>query len=410
MIRNAIAMVLAGGRGVRLGPLTEQRAKPAVPFGGAYRLIDFTLSNSLNSGVRRIFVLTQYKSVSLLKHLRRGWGFLSHSLGEFVMSLPPHQWVRDSWYLGTADAIYQNLRYILEEHPQFVFILSGDHVYKMDYRRPLNQHLQNHAELTVGAIEMPSSEASQFGVIEVDDAWRILGFQEKPKKPREMPGKPGISLVSMGVYLFNRETLEKVLIEDARDVESAHDFGRNIIPSMIHRYPVYAFPFADPETNRPRYWRDVGTVDAFFEANQDLANVTPVLDLYNPRWPLRTHMPQLPPPKFVFAQDFPGGRRGVAFDSMVSVGSVISGGEVRRSILSPGVRVNSFAQVHKSILMDGVRVGRHAQIRNAIIDKEVTIPERVRIGYDLEGDREKYFVSPGGIVVISKRTRIDPGS
>jgi glucose-1-phosphate adenylyltransferase len=400
-------MVLAGGRGVRLGPLTEQRAKPAVPFGGIYRLVDFTLSNCLNSGLRKIYVLTQYKSVSLIKHLRQAWGFLSHSVDEFVMSIPPHQWVRDSWYLGTADAIYQNLRYILDERPQFVFILSGDHIYMMDYRWLLNVHLQKGAELTVAVTEVPASSSNQFGILEVDEDWKIVGFQEKPEKGAEIPGKPGVCLASMGVYLFNREILEQVLVEDARDPGSVHDFGRNIIPSMIESLPVYAFNFQNPVTSESLYWRDVGTVDAYYDAGMDLVSVSPVLDLYDENWPLRTHVPHAPPPKFVFAQDWPGGRRGVALDSMVSPGSVVSGGFVRRSILSPAVRVNSFARIDKSILMDRVQVGRHAQIQSAIIDKEVRIPEGVRIGFDLEEDRRRYFVSPAGIVVISKRTRIE---
>ncbi len=408
MMNKALVMLLAGGRGERLGPLTEQRAKPAVPFGGVYRLIDFTLSNCINSGLRRIFVLTQYKSVSLIKHLRQGWGFLPHSLDEFVMPLSPHQWVRDSWYLGTADAIYQNLRYIIEEGPEFVFILSGDHIYKMDYTLLLDFHLRKKAVLTVAAIEVPVQQGSSFGIMQVDPEWRIIGFQEKPKKPAEIPGKPGACLASMGVYVFNRDVLEQVLLEDARDNSSAHDFGKNIIPGMIDKAPVYAYNFTDPGTGKPHYWRDVGTVDAFFEASMDLVSVSPILDIYSPEWPLRTHMPQMPPPKFVFAQDWPGGRRGVAFDSIVSSGCIISGGEVRRSILSPGVRVNSFAVVEKSILMDHVHVSRHARIKKAIIDKEVVIPERIEIGFDLEKDREKYYVSPGGVVVISKRTQIEP--
>ncbi len=410
MISNSIVMLLAGGRGERLGPLTEQRAKPAVPFGGVYRLIDFTLSNCINSGLRKVYVLTQYKSVSLIRHLRLGWGFLPHTLNEFVMPISPHQWVRESWYLGTADAIYQNLRYILEENPQYVFILSGDHIYKMDYSWLWNHHVQKGAALTVGAIEVPSHLGSSFGIIEVDSDWRIIGFKEKPQKPPEIPGKPGSCLASMGVYVFNCDVMEKVLVEDARINDSAHDFGKNIIPAMIKPYPVYAYNFSDPATGRPRYWRDVGTVDAFFEASMDLVAVSPVLDLYSPKWPLRTHHPQMPPPKFVFAQDWPGGRRGVAFDSMISEGCIISGGEVRRSILSPGVRVNSFAVVEKSIIMDNVQVSRHAKIKKAIIDKEVKIPERVEIGFDLEKDREKYYVSPGGVVVISKRTRIEPST
>lgn len=410
MIGNSIVMLLAGGRGERLGPLTEQRAKPAVPFGGVYRLIDFTLSNCINSGLRKVYVLTQYKSVSLIKHLRLGWGFLPHTLNEFVMPISPHQWVRDSWYLGTADAIYQNLRYVLEESPQYVFILSGDHIYKMDYRWLWNHHVQKGAALTVGAIEVPVGQGQNFGIIEVDSDRRVVGFLEKPKKPPEIPGKPGTCLASMGVYLFNTDVLEKVLGEDAKVAESGHDFGKNIIPSMIDNQAVFAYDFADPASGRPRYWRDVGTVDAFYEASMDLVSVSPVLDLYSPKWPLRTHQPQMPPPKFVFAQDWPGGRRGVAFDSMISGGCIISGGEVRRSILSPGVRVNSFAVVEKSIIMDDVHVSRHAKIKKAIIDKEVIIPERVEIGYDLERDREKYYVSPGGVVVISKRTQIAPST
>jgi glucose-1-phosphate adenylyltransferase len=397
---------MAGGKGERLGPLTMHRAKPAVPFGGIYRLIDFTLSNCLNSGLRKVFVLTQYRSVSLIQHLRDAWSFLPASLGEFVLPISPHQWARDTWYLGTADAIFQNLRYIAEEDPLFVFVLAGDHVYKMDYNRMLTWHKIKGADVTVGAVKVPISQGSEFGIVEADDDGRIVGFSEKPARPRAVPGDPSACFASMGIYLFDRALIEGALQEDAANAESKHDFGRNVIPSLIQKARVYAYDFKEDDSGRPRYWRDVGTVDAYFEANLDLVQVTPRLSLYTRNWPIRTFQPQLPPPKFVFAQEGEEGRRGVALDSLVSPGCILSGGRVHRSILSPAVRVNSFAQVEHSILLHGVEVGRHAVVRNAIVDKEVRIPEGARIGVDPEADRKNFHVSPAGVVVIAKRADV----
>jgi len=403
MIENTVAMIMAGGRGVRLGPLTQVRAKPAVPFGGIYRLFDFTLSNCINSGLRRIFVLNQYRLVSLVQHLRDAWSFLPAGLGEFILPIAPHQWARDTWYLGTADAIYQNLRYIAEEDPRHVLILAGDHVYKMDYRRMLSFHRVVGADVTVAAVEVPVEAGSDFGIVKVDKESRIVGFLEKPERPPSIPDRPGLCYASMGIYLFERNVLDEALHEDAVCPDSKHDFGRNVIPSLIDRARVFAYGFRNAKTGRPRYWRDVGTIDAYHRANLDLVQVTPALNLYTPDWPIRTCQPQLPPPKFVFAQEGESGRRGVALDSIVSPGCIVSGGRVHRSVLSPGVRVNSFARVEKSVLLDRVEVGRHASIRNAIIDKEVVIPEGSEIGIDLEADRQRFYVSPAGVVVVSKR-------
>ncbi|MHC5040237.1 MAG: glucose-1-phosphate adenylyltransferase, partial [Planctomycetota bacterium] len=351
MITDLVAMVMAGGRGERLGPLTMVRAKPAVPFGGIYRLIDFTLSNCINSGIRKVFVLTQYRSVSLVTHLRDAWSFLPAHLGEFILPISPHQWTRDTWYLGTADAIYQNLRYIAEEDPARVLVLAGDHLYKMDYRRMVEFHREKRAHVTVGAVPVPLAEGHHFGVVEVDENCRITGFSEKPKKPKPMPGFPEFCLASMGIYLFDRDVLEEALLNDAVHPGSKHDFGRDVIPALSSSSRVFTYHFQDPETGKARYWRDVGTVDSYFEASLDLVQVSPRFNLYSRNWPLRTVHHQLPPPKFVFAQEGEQGRRGVALDSIVSPGCIISGGRVHRSVLSPGVRVNSFARVERSILM-----------------------------------------------------------
>lgn len=410
MMRDSVAMVMAGGRGERLGPLTQHRAKPAVPFGGLYRLIDFTLSNCINSDMRRIFVLTQYRSVSLIQHLRDAWSFLPAVLGEFILPISPHQWTRETWYLGTADAIYQNLRYIAEHDPRFVFILAGDHVYKMDYRRLLAYHKIKGADVTVAAVEVPVEEGHQFGIIEVDENFQIMGFQEKPSRPRQIPGRPGVCFASMGIYLFDRGVLEDALVSDAADQESRHDFGKNVIPSLIEGKRVFAYDFKDEEKSTPRYWRDVGTIDSYFEANMDLVRVSPELNLYSPTWPIRTEPLMMPPPKFVFAQAGEGGRRGVALDSLVSPGCIISGGRVHRSVLSPDVRVNSFARVEHSILLNGVQVGRRAVVRNAVIDKEVFVPEGAVIVGGQGADRERFFTSPNGIVVVQKRADLSNGA
>jgi glucose-1-phosphate adenylyltransferase len=402
--KDILTVILAGGRGERLAPLTDNRAKPAVPFGGVYRIIDFTLSNCLNSGLRRVLVLVQYKSLSLQRHLHQGWNFLSRTLDEFIDPVPPQMRVNDLWYQGTADAIYQNLYMIERMAPKHVLVLSGDHIYKMNYAPMLESHMARKAALTVATIEIDKSEAHQFGILQIDENERIIGFEEKPKaNPKTIPGEPGKCLASMGVYVFGTDALRRVLEEDAAARGSSHDFGKNIIPGMIGSHPVYSYSFRDENKKAAKYWRDVGTIDAYYHASMDLVHVTPELNLYDPEWPIHTLQPQAPPPKFVFAQSYEGGRMGVALDSMVASGCIISGGRVQNSILSPWVRVNSYARVENSILLEGVEVGRHCRIRNAIIDKNLSIPEGTAIGYDPERDRERWKVSPGGIAVISQR-------
>ncbi len=402
---SILAMILAGGKGERLHPLTLHRAKPAVPFGGIYRIIDFTLSNCINSGIRKIAVLTQYKSMSLDKHLRLGWNFFSGELNEYIISVPPQQRVGDKWYQGTADAIYQNIYMIEKDAPDHLLILAGDHIYKMDYSEMFRFHREQKADATVAAIEVPLAQAKAFGVIEVDDHSRIVGFEEKPKKPRHIPGKPNVAFASMGIYLFNTRTILDHLKFDAlRD--TSHDFGMNIIPQMMRESRVCAYNFIDENRKEAKYWRDVGTIDAYWEANMDLVSVDPLLNLYDNAWPIRTYQTQNPPAKFVFAQEEKGGRLGIALDSIVAHGCIVSGGRVQNSVLSPNVRVNSYSEVQESILMENVDIGRNCRIRRAIIDKDVTIPPGTEIGYDREEDDKRFTVSPGGIVVIGKGAEI----
>ena len=395
---KVLAVILAGGRGERLYPLTRDRAKPAVPFGGIYRIIDFTLSNCINSNIRHIYALTQYKSTSLHRHIQLGWSILASPLGEFIEVIPAQQRIDDQWYQGTADAIYQNFYTLQEERPDVVLILSGDHIYKMDYRKMIALHLEKGAELTVGAIRMDRGLSKEFGVIEVDSDWRITGFQEKPEEPRTLPGDPGGILASMGVYVFNTEILVRRLIEDARS-DSEHDFGKNIIPMMIRKDRVFAFDFALGDQGGAGYWRDVGTIEAYFEATMDLISVTPLFNLYDPQWPILTYQPPYPPAKTVHAEE---SRVGMAINSILSNGCIISGGSVRRSVLSPRVRVHSFAEVEDSILFEGVDVGRSAKIRRTIIDEDVHIPEGMTIGYHLDEDAKRFTVTNSGIVVIPK--------
>ena len=399
LLRNTLTIVLAGGQGERLYPLTKDRAKPAVPFGGIYRIIDFTLSNCVNSGIRKILVLTQYKSNSLERHLAQGWNIFHSELNEFIHTAPPQFRSSRDWYVGTADAIYQNIYHLQDERPERVLLLSGDHVYKMDYGKMIAFHEEKGADLTISAVEIEREKASALGVIEVEDDNRVIGFQEKPEKPRTLPNDPAKSFVSMGIYVFRTEELVRAVIEDAK-TDSAHDFGKNIIPRMIRPNRVFAYRFKDENKKEVQYWRDIGLIDTYWEANIDLTHVSPIFNLYDRSWPIRTYQKQYPPAKSVFAQE--GERMGVAVDSMVSSGSIISGARVERSILSPGVHIHSYASVSESILMDGVEVGRHAKIRRAIIDKGVHVPEHFRIGYDLEQDRRRFTVSPGGIVVIPK--------
>jgi glucose-1-phosphate adenylyltransferase len=397
LMRDAIAVLLAGGQGERLWPLTRDRAKPAVPFGGIYRIIDVTLSNCINSELRRIFVLTQYKALSLNRHIRRGWVPLL-GLGDFIEVLTPQMRVSTTWYLGTADAVYQNIYSIGSERSSYVVILSGDHIYKMDYQKMLQYHVDSGADVTVGTLEVDVKEAAgRFGVMETDRNWRVVNFQEKPKEPACSLLNPGKVNASMGIYVFNTRLLIPVLIADAEDPHSSHDFGHDIIPKMISQYRIQAYNFEDENRQGPQYWRDVGTVDAYHEANMDLVSVSPVFNLYDNQWVLRTWQQQYPPAKFVFADPE---RMGVALDSIVSPGCVISGGRVDRSILGLDVRVNSYCDVEGSIFFNHVNIGRHSRIRRAIIDRHVNLPEHTVIGYDPEADRAKYHVSEGGVVVV----------
>ncbi len=401
-MKKVLAMILAGGRGERLYPLTRDRAKPAVPFGAIYQIIDFTLSNCLHSDMRRIYVLTQYKSISLQRHIQFGWNILSNRLGEFIEVIPAQQRISEEWYQGTADAIYQNIYTLQQEKPDRVLVLSGDHIYKMDYRKMIFFHMGKGADLTVAAIRMDRKASRDFGVIEVDGNGRIIGFQEKPEVPKTLPGDPEGILASMGVYVFNTEVLVRRLIEDARS-ESTHDFGRDIIPAMIEKDEVLAFDFRQGDLGGTGYWRDVGTIDAYYDANMDLVSVTPQLNLYDPHWPILAYQPPYPPAKTVLVEE---GRVGTALNSIISNGCIISGGSVKKSVLSPRVTVHSYAEVEDSILFGGVDVGRHAKIRRTIIDKEVQIPQGMEIGYDLDEDSKRFTVTDSGIVVVPKWIRL----
>jgi len=390
---DVLVMVLAGGVGERLYPLTKERAKPAVYFGGPYRIIDFTLSNCINSGLRRIFIALQYKSLSLSRHLRMGWSVVADELGEFIEILSPQKRVGEHWYLGTADAVYQNLYSILREDPRHLIVLSGDHVYKMDYAKMLRFHLERGAAATLAVIEVPSEEAYRFGVLQVDEQDRLTRFLEKPKGLP--PGQP--VLASMGIYIFDMSALVPALEADAGRATS-HDFGKDIIPEMILKAPAYAYRFYDENKKSAKYWRDIGTLDAYYEANMDLCHVNPEFNLYDPEWPLRTNQLQAPPAKFVFADD---NRCGEALDSIISAGCIVSGSRIAGSVLCPNVRVHSYCDVEGSILMPGVRVGRHAKLRRAIIDRDVFIPRGALIGYNEAEDRARHTVTDSGIVVVT---------
>ncbi len=399
MVDDALVILLAGGAGERLYPLTRDRAKPAVFFGGPYRIIDFTLSNCINSGLRRIFIATQYKSLSLNRHIRMGWSIISEELGEFVEILPPQKRVSEHWYQGTADAVYQNLYSIVQETPHHVIVLSGDHVYKMDYARMLRFHKERGAAVTLAAIEIPIQEASRFGVLSVDEQDKVTGFIEKSKNAPSIPGSPDLALGSMGIYVFDTDVLLKALEADAATA-SSHDFGKDIIPALITELPTYAYRFYDENKKASKYWRDIGTLDAFYDANMDLCGVDPEFNLYDPEWPMRTYQPQAPPAKFVFAEQ--GRRSGTALDSIISPGCIISGSEVVGSVLCPNVRVHSYGIIEQSMLMPGVRVGRHAKIRRAIIDRDVLIPRGAVIGYNPEEDRKRHTVTDLGVVVVTE--------
>jgi glucose-1-phosphate adenylyltransferase len=401
-MKEVLAVVLAGGKGSRLGPLTRDRAKPAVPFGGVYRIVDFTLSNCLNSGLRRILVLTQYKAMSLDRHITLGWrNYLCRELGEFIDVVPPQQRIDEKWYQGTADAVYQNIYTLEKERPEHVVILAGDHIYKMDYGKLVAFHQEQSADVTVSALRVRAREAArQFGIMETDSDGRVVGFEEKPAEPKTIPGDGDYCLASMGIYVFNSAFLFEQLCRDATLPDSSHDFGRNLIPAMIRSRRVYAFPFLDENRKRDAYWRDVGTIDSYYQANLELTEVEPQLNLYDDHWPVRTYQPNLPPSKYVFKSHE---RCGAAYDSIVCAG------EVTRTIVGPQTRVNSYAEVEDSILFSRVNIGRRAKIRRAIIDKGVHIPEGFRVGYDEEEDLARGFtVSDGGVVVIAKAESIDP--
>lgn len=397
LTRDTLALILAGGRGTRLKQLTDWHAKPAVPFGGKFRIIDFPLSNCINSGIRRVGVLTQYKAHSLIQHIQRGWGFLRGEFGEFVELLPAQQRVQDSWYVGTADAIYQNIDIIRNHNPKFVLILGGDHVYKMDYGPMIGEHVEKSADLTVGCVEVPVSEAGAYGVMSVTEDGRVTSFAEKPEKPQPLPGRDDVALVSMGIYIFNTEFLIEQLLRDADTKGSSHDFGHDIVPAAMDQYRTFAYAFNDSEKGGHAYWRDVGTVDAYWQANLELIGVTPELNLYDEHWPIWTYQEQLPPAKFVFDDD---DRRGMAVDSMVSGGCVVSGASIRHSVLFSNVRVNSYTQVEDTIILPNAEIGRHCRIHKAVIDQGCYIPEGTVIGENPEQDAARFHVTEGGVTLI----------
>ncbi len=395
--RNTLALILAGGRGSRLKHLTNWRAKPAVPFGGKFRIIDFALSNCVNSGIRNIAVLTQYKSHSLIRHIQKGWGIFRGEFGEFIELLPAQQRIVNSWYTGTADAVYQNLDIIRSHNPDYVLILAGDHIYRTDYGLMLAHHLENNADMTIGCIEIDLESAKGFGVMSVDEKNRITKFSEKPEQPEAMPGHPEIALASMGIYLFNTEFLYEQLVKDAKNSDSTHDFGHDIIPSIIDEHNVVACPLSQLHKGNQAYWRDVGTVDSFWEANLELIGVSPELNLYDEEWPIWTYQEQLPPAKFVFDND---DRRGMAVDSMVSGGCLISGATVRHSLLFSNVKVNSYSLVEDSVILPNVEIGRNCRITKAVIDKGCLIPEGTVIGENSDEDRKRFHVTDNGVTLV----------
>lgn len=401
LMDRALGILLAGGAGERLFPLTRHRAKPAVFFGGIYRIVDVTLSNCVNSGLRKLFILTQYKSLSLNRHIRHGWyPVLANELGDFIEIIPPQKRVTEHWYLGTADAVWQNQYSIMAvERVSFVLILSGDHIYKMNYYRMLKEHVDAQADVTIGVIEVPAESCSRFGVLEVDASGRVTGFEEKPSTTSFRASRPDTVYVSMGIYVFDKTLLAQLVAEDAADPASSHDFGKDIFPALVDRYNVHAHQFVDENKKESHYWMDVGTLDSYYGANMDLVAVTPQFNLYDREWPIRTYQKQYPPAKFVFAQR--DHRMGVALDSIVSGGCIISGGQVLNSVLSPGVRINSFSHVQESILFPHVDIGRHCRVRRAIIDRGVRLPEGTVVGYDAEEDAKRYHISEGGVVVIA---------
>ena len=397
LTRDTLALILAGGRGTRLKQLTTWRVKPAVPFGGKFRIIDFPLSNCINSGIRRIGVLTQYKSHSLIRHIQQGWGYFRGEFGEFIELLPAQQRIQESWYSGTADAVYQNIDIIRAHNPEYVLVLAGDHIYKMDYGPMLAHHAENSADMTIGCLEVPLKEAMAFGVMSVDTEGRVLDFNEKPANPQPVPGRDDLALASMGIYIFNTRFLYEQLIRDADDPGSSHDFGKDIIPAVIDNYRVYSYSFRGLESDVQGYWRDVGTVDAFWAANLELIGVTPELNLYDRLWPIWTYQEQLPPAKFVFDDE---GRRGQAIDSMVSGGCLISGSIVRRSLLFSNVHIHSYSMIEEAVVLPDVDIGENCRITKAVIDRGCKIPAGTVIGEDPKADAERFHVSDGGVVLV----------
>ena len=400
-MRDTLGVLLAGGAGERLFPLTRDRAKPAVPFGGHYRIIDITLSNCINSGLRKVYVLTQYKALSLNRHIREGWtGIVAQELGEFFELLPPMQRTGSNWYMGTADAVYQNIYSIGSEQPKYMIILSGDHIYKMDYSRMMQHHRDTEAEVTLATLPISPDEVKQFGVVEVGKNGEVLGFQEKPTSTSfRSPFNPNAVDASMGIYIFNTEVLLKALIADSEDPDSKHDFGHNILPNLLSKKKMMAYSFVDENKQQALYWRDVGTLDAYYDANMDLCSVSPTFNLYDKNWPMRTRVRQYPPAKFVFGEP---GRTGAAVNSVITAGVIISGASVSNSVLSQDVRVNSYSDVNSSIIFSHVNIGRHCRIRHAIIDRDVHIPDGTVIGYDPNEDKKNYFVSQSGLTVVTR--------
>ena len=400
LTRETLALILAGGRGSRLKQLTLWRAKPATPFGGKYRIIDFPLSNCINSGIRRVCVLTQYKAHSLIQHIQRGWGFLRGEFGEFVELLPAQQRIDESsWYRGTADAVYQNLDIIRTHEPEFVLILAGDHIYKMDYGPMLAHHVETKADVTIGSVEVPRERACEFGVLTVNEQNEVIRFAEKPKEPETLPGRENVALASMGIYVFNTQFLYEQLIEDADTPESNHDFAKDVLPRLIGRHRIVSYPFRDVQTKAQSYWRDVGTVDAFWEANMELVGVDPELNLYDEHWPIWTYLDQSPPAKFVFDDE---GRRGMAVDSMVADGCIISGGYVNHSLLFSGVQIHSYVRLRDAVVLPGVDIGRYCQLDKVIIDRACIIPPGTVVGENPEEDARRFYRTEKGVVLITR--------
>ena len=395
---GTLAVIMAGGRGERLKALTLHRCKPATPFGGKFRIIDFVLSNCVNSGIRQIAVLTQYKAQSLIQHIQRGWSYLRGELGEFIEMIPAQQQIGEMWYRGTADSVYQNLDFIRHNHPTYVLILAGDHIYKMDYGPMIAYHEQCEADITVGVVDVPIERANEFGIVTTDDTNRILKFAEKPQSPDPIPGQENLARASMGIYVIGTDRLAKMLTEDAANAASSHDFGKNIIPPAIPKMRVFAYPFHDVETRAQSYWRDVGNLDAFYEANMELVAPNPELNVYDQQWPIWTYQAQQPPAKFVLDED---GRRGMAVNSMIAGGCIISGAYVAQSLLSTDVRVEEGSGVYSSVLLPSVSIGRRCMIKRCIVDENCSIPDGMRIGYDEAIDSERFHLTKGGVILVT---------